>query len=91
MKPEPVDLSRKEQVLASSALVVIVVGELLLRVVGNTTGIWWPAFSFVGLTLLFMFAFAVYLARTRKRSVLSLLLLVIPDRVWNRLRRSSQR
>jgi hypothetical protein len=91
MKPPPVDLSRKEAVVSSSASVVIGVGELLLRVVGNTTGVWWPAISLGGRSRLFAFAFAVYLARTRKRTVWSLLVLVVPDRLWQRAHRNEQR
>jgi hypothetical protein len=82
VKPEPVDLSRREQIAASSAVIVWAVGELLLRVVGNVTGVWWPLILLVGFLNLFVLGFALDLARTRKRSVLSLLLLVVPDRWW---------
>lgn len=69
MASDPVELSIREQRVASAAVIIWVVGEVALRVVGNTSGEWWPAFTLLGGFTLFTAGFVIYVARTRNRSV----------------------
>jgi hypothetical protein len=84
MEAKSVELSQRERRVASSAVIVWAVGEVVLRVVGNTTGDWWPSFILLGAFLLFAAGFTMYLARTRNRSLGSLLVRALPDRLRSR-------
>jgi hypothetical protein len=84
MEAKSVELSQHERRVASSAVIVWAVGEVVLRVVGNTTGDWWPSFILLGAFLLFAAGFTMYLARTRNRSLGSLLVRALPDRLRSR-------
>jgi uncharacterized membrane protein YhaH (DUF805 family) len=84
MSAEPVELTERERRIATGSLIVFVVGEIVLRVVGSTTDVWWPSFAFLGALFVFVIGFAVYLARTRDRSLGSLLALALPDRLRRR-------
>ena len=84
MASDPVDLSPREQRVASVALIIWVVGEVAFRVIGNTTDEWWPEFTLLGGFALFTVGFVVYVARTRNRSVGSVVALALPGRLRGR-------
>lgn len=84
MSAEPVELTKRERRIVTGSLIVFVVGEVVLRVVGNTTDVWWPSFALLGAFLVFAVGFALNLSRTRDRSLGSLLALALPDRLRGR-------
>jgi hypothetical protein len=84
----PVELTRSERRVLAIGLIAGAGGQIPLRVLGNITGIWWPAFALLALFIAFVVAFTVWIARSRRRSITSLAALVLPDRLR---RRSSRR
>lgn len=80
MKPDPVEFSRAEGRVVACAAVVVPVAELGFRVLDNTTGIWWPSIAWIGCLTAFALGFATHIARSRSRSIRSVLALAIPDR-----------
>ncbi len=79
-----VELSQSEWRVATVGVILLVIGQVVLRAVGNTTDVWRPSFALLGVFVLFVAGFTIYLAKSRRRSLGSLLALGLPDRLRRR-------
>ena len=74
-----IKLSKAEERLAAVTVSVITIGEIATSVLHNALGAWWPAIAVFAAALLAVGSWAWYLARSRRRSVRSVVLLGLPD------------
>ena len=81
----PIELSRREEHVRNGVVVVVALGTLGFRVVGNVTSNWWPAGAFFVAFALFIVGFTAYLARTRKRAFRSVAVLSLPEFLKRRM------
>ena len=72
-------MSNAEDRMAAATVVAITIGEVVTGVLHNTLGTWWPAIAVLVLAALVVGGWALYLARSRRRSVRSVVVLGLPD------------
>lgn len=86
MPRTPIRLSKAEERLVAVTVSAITIGEVVTSVLHNVLAAWWPAIAVFVVALLAVGSWAWYLARSRHRSVRSVVVLGLPDWLGDRER-----